>query len=42
MKEVKVDKDWFCKVNIRVNEYKILFRKRIDDKIVLENGKEML
>lgn len=42
VKEVKVDKDWFCKVNIRVNEYKILFRKRIDDKIVLENGKEML
>jgi len=42
IKDVIVDKKWFCKIEIKVEEYKVLFEKRNDKKIVLENGKEIL
>ncbi len=42
IKNVVVDKKWFCKIEIKVEEYSILFQKRSDEKIVLENGKELL
>jgi cell division septal protein FtsQ len=42
IKDVKVRKGLFFKLNITVTEYKPVFTKRSDLKIVLGNGKEIL
>lgn len=41
VKKVKVEKKFFNKVEIYVDEYKILFYKRSDKKLVLESKKEI-
>jgi cell division protein FtsQ len=42
IKSVKVEKKFFNKVEIYVDEYKILFYKRSDKKLVLESKKELV
>lgn len=41
IKDVKVEKKWFCKINIYVEENKKLFIKRSNQKLVLETGLEI-
>ncbi|MDD4036329.1 MAG: FtsQ-type POTRA domain-containing protein [Bacilli bacterium] len=41
VKDVKVEKKWFCTINIHIEENKKLFIKRSDQKLVLENGLEI-
>ncbi len=42
IKDVKVKRKWFCRMDITIERNKILFQKRSDNKIVLENGEEIL
>ena len=42
IKDVKIKKEFYHVLKIEVEEYKILYQRFTDQKIILENGKELL